>query len=1041
MHTSDLELALQFCTHLVYGYAGLKAGTHELFSLNVDLDMFHYKEITVLHQNVGGDHDVDTAHPNKYIELLEANRTDQQNFIDSSMILLRRNGFDGLDLAFQLPRNKPRKVHGSIGTYWKSFKKLFTGDFIFDYINLAAFDFHTPVRNPEEADFSAPIFFQDEQNRLPHLNVDFQVNYWLQNHCPAQKLNLGIASYGRAWKLTKGSGGEWAPLRKVTDLTQKYGNYALRPANENGDYGVWLSFDDPDFAGIKAGYAKFRGLGGIAVFDLSLDDFRGLCTSVKFPIRYIPGTMKAWIWFTFVACLFAASTEAASNLVCYYDSSSYTREGLGKLLNPDLEIGAQFCTHLIYGYAGLRGENLQAYSLNENLDIYKHQFSEVTSLKVKYPHLKVLLSVGGDRDIDTYNFDGLDLAYQFPRNKPRKVHGELGSAWKSIKKIFTGDFVVDPQSALHKEQFTAFIRDVKDSLRPDGLLLSLTVLPNVNSTWYFDIPALNGLVDFVNLATFDFLTPARNPDEADYSANIYHPEGSKDRLVHLNADFQVDYWLNLGVATYGNAWKMTKDSGLDGVPVVPETNGPAPEGVQSQKPGLLSFAEICGKLSNPQNQFLKGNDSPLRRINDPTKRYGYWVSYDDPDSASNKAAYARAKNLGGVALFDLSYDDFRGQCNGLAQFSMTDMELSLQWCTHLIYGYAGVNADNFEMQSINKRLDLEQRHLAQVTSLKDRYPHIKFFLSVGGDADLNDGNQRYNFDGLDLALQLPRNKPRKVHGDVGSAWKSFKKFFTGDFIVDTESETHKGQLTSLIKDLNAALKQNDLLLSLTVLPNVNSSWYYDAPSIAPSLDLINLGTFDFLTPQRNPEEADFSAPLYEAIGQNRLGHYNVNFQLEHWLLQRVPANKLHIGIATYGKSWKMTKDSGDSGMPVVTATQGAAPAGPQSKKEGLLNWAEICQLMPNPSNLNARGPSAPVKRVLDPTKRYGSYAFRAADENGDHGLWISYDDPDSASSKAQYARVRNLGGVALFDLTQDDFRGQCTNDRFPMLRAIKFRLL
>lgn len=37
--------------------------------------------------------------------------------------------------------------------------------------------------------------------------------------------------------------------------------------------------------------------------------------------------MKPWIWFTFVACLFAASTEAASNLVCYYDSSSYTREG------------------------------------------------------------------------------------------------------------------------------------------------------------------------------------------------------------------------------------------------------------------------------------------------------------------------------------------------------------------------------------------------------------------------------------------------------------------------------------------------------------------------------------------------------------------------------------------------------------------------------------------------------------------------------------------------------------------------------------------
>lgn len=192
-------------------------------------------------------------------------------------------------------------------------------------------------------------------------------------------------------------------------------------------------------------------------------------------------------------------------------------------------------------------------------------------------------------------------------------------------------------------------------------------------------------MDFVNLAAFDFVTPARNPEEADYTAPIYHPDGSKDRLAHYNADFQVDYWLkqgfpssrlNLGVATYGNAWKLTSDSGLEGVPVIAHTEGAAPEGVQSQKPGLLSYAEICGKLSNPQNQYLKGNDSPLRRISDPTKRFGtiayrpvdgaitegIWVSYEDPDSASNKAAYARAKNLGGVALFDLAYDDFRGQC-------------------------------------------------------------------------------------------------------------------------------------------------------------------------------------------------------------------------------------------------------------------------------------------------------------------------------------------------------------------------------------------
>lgn len=151
------------------------------------------------------------------------------------------------------------------------------------------------------------------------------------------------------------------------------------------------------------------------------------------------------------------------------------------------------------------------------------------------------------------------------------------------------------------------------------------------------------------------------------------------------------------------------------------------------------------------------------------------------------------------------------------------------------------------MKSLNQPLDFERRHFAQITALKEKYPYIKFLLSVGGDRDLEQedkyvklleaGTQaqarfinsardiirRFNFDGLDLAFQLPRNKPRKVHSEAGMVWKSFKKFFTGDFIVDPDAETHKTQMTNLVKDLNTALKANDLLLSLTVLPNVNSS--------------------------------------------------------------------------------------------------------------------------------------------------------------------------------------------------------------------------
>lgn len=185
--------------------------------------------------------------------------------------------------------------------------------------------------------------------------------------------------------------------------------------------------------------------------------------------------------------------------------------------------------------------------------------------------------------------------------------------------------------------------------------------------------------------------------------------------------------------------------------------------------------------------------------------------------------------------------------SGEAKFGLQDIDVAIQFCSHLVYGYVGIDPETFEIISLNVQRDVKKRHFAAVTELKDRYPTTKFLLSVGGDKDLQDpdkyirlleagrANQTkfiesardvlrsYNFDGLDLAFQLPRNKPAKVHSDVGMAWKSFKKFFTGDHIVDEKSDQHKEQFTELVKDLKTAFRPYDLMLTLTVLPNVNSS--------------------------------------------------------------------------------------------------------------------------------------------------------------------------------------------------------------------------
>lgn len=34
----------------------------------------------------------------------------------------------------------------------------------------------------------------------------------------------------------------------------------------------------------------------------------------------------------------------------------------------------------------------------------------------------------------------------------------------------------------------------------------------------------------------------------------------------------------------------------------------------------------------------------------------------------------------------------------------------------------------------------------------------------------------------------------------------------------------------------------------------------------------------------------------------------------------------------------------------------------------------------------------------------GTYAFRLPDDNGDAGLWVSYEDPETAGQKASYVK-------------------------------------
>ncbi|CAG9771440.1 unnamed protein product [Ceutorhynchus assimilis] len=410
------------------------------------------------------------------------------------------------------------------------------------------------------------------------------------------------------------------------------------------------------------------------------------------------------------------------------------------------------------------------------------------------------------------------------------------------------------------------------------------------------------------------------------------------------------------------------------------------------------------------------------------------------------------------------YDSQSFNRPGNGKFDLSFIDPALQFCTHLIYGHAGIKEDTSSIAPLDETLDINKQNYRHVTELKRRFPGLRVLLSVGGGRDVSgEGSEKnmkyrtllesvdtrlkfatsaqnliktYGFDGLDLAWEFPETKPKKIRNKVSSWFVNLKHKIVGESVVDEKAEEHKEQFIALVREIKNAFRHDGLLLTVSQLPNVNSSVYFDPRQLAPNVDFVTIQAFDYRTPERNPKELDYPAPLYELL--DRKYDENADYQIRYWLGQGMPANKLVLGFPAFGRTWKLDGDSGLTGVPPVSA-DGAAEAGPYTNEPGLMSYSEICSKIANQKEIQA-GYLGKLRKVNDPTKRYGSYAFRLPDSDGNNGIWVGFEDPDTAGNKASYAKAKGLGGIGIFDITLDDFRGTCGNDHFPILRAAKFRL-
>ncbi len=93
---------------------------------------------------------------------------------------------------------------------------------VFDYVK----DLHGAWE--DTVDHNAPLYSRkSEVGNTSYLNIDWAVNYWLNNGLPKEKLVLGLATYGRVFKLKDPN--QYAPgaLNNGTGATGKVRLFVL----------------------------------------------------------------------------------------------------------------------------------------------------------------------------------------------------------------------------------------------------------------------------------------------------------------------------------------------------------------------------------------------------------------------------------------------------------------------------------------------------------------------------------------------------------------------------------------------------------------------------------------------------------------------------------------------------------------------------------------------------------------------------------------------------------------------------------------------
>lgn len=157
-----------------------------------------------------------------------------------------------------------------------------------------------------------------------------------------------------------------------------------------------------------------------------------------------------------------------------------------------------------------------------------------------------------------------------------------------------------------------------------------------------------------------------------------------------------------------------------------------------------------------------------------------------------------------------------------------------------------------------------------------------------------------------------------------------------------------------------------------------------------------------------------NAPLFASKMESNQ-FLNQDGSVEAWINAGASPSKILLGLPFYGHQFKLLNRNLNG---VSAAISGPGEIGPYSRSTESIMYMEVCKAIM--SNY--------WSTVFDAQQQV-PYAYANYD-------WISYENIRSISVKCKYSIYKQLGGVMIWAIDQDDRSNTCGDGEMPLLTAV-----